>query len=54
LQAPGLLQTLHHTVAKPQDIFYVNFGRWHFTNCKGLQVAPYEQSLWNLGKLYKV
>jgi hypothetical protein len=54
LQAPGLLQTLQRTVAEPDDIFYVNFGRWHFNNCKGLQSAPYKQSLWNLGKLYEV
>lgn len=54
LQNPGLLQTLQATVAQPQDIFYVNFGRWHFSNCAGLQSAPYKQSLWNLGKLYEV
>ncbi|WIA12321.1 hypothetical protein OEZ85_012376 [Tetradesmus obliquus] len=52
-QNPGLLQTLQATVAQPQDIFYVNFGRWHFSNCAGLQSAPYKQSLWNLGKLYE-
>ncbi|KAF6252821.1 hypothetical protein COO60DRAFT_497188 [Scenedesmus sp. NREL 46B-D3] len=53
MQSPGLLQTLHRTVAEPQDIFYVNFGRWHFNNCQGLQAMPYAQALWSLGKLYE-
>jgi hypothetical protein len=41
-------------VAQPQDIFYVNFGRWHFTNCKGLQAAPYQLALRQMGKLFEV
>jgi hypothetical protein len=54
LQSPGLLQTLQRTVAEPEDILYVNFGRWHFSNCKGLEVKAYTQALRNLGKLYQV
>jgi hypothetical protein len=53
-QEPGLLQTLYQTVAEPQDIFYINFGRWHYSNCKGLQLEPYQLALWHLGKLYEV
>jgi hypothetical protein len=53
-QAPGLLQVLQHSVAKSEDIFFLNFGRWHFTNCKGLQEEPYKRALQNLGKLYEV
>jgi hypothetical protein len=53
-QSPGLLQTLQQTVAEPEDIFYVNFGRWHFSNCQGLQAEPYALALWNMGKLYEV
>jgi hypothetical protein len=53
-QSPGLLQTLQRTAAEPEDIFYVNFGRWHFSNCRGLEVQPYTQALRNLGKLYQV
>ncbi|KAF6261330.1 hypothetical protein COO60DRAFT_794147 [Scenedesmus sp. NREL 46B-D3] len=53
VQSPGLLQTLHRMAAEPQDIFYVNFGRWHFNNCQGLQAGPYKQALRNLGRLYE-
>jgi hypothetical protein len=54
LQAPGLLQVLQRTVARPDDIFFVNFGRWHFTNCRGLEEEPYRRALQQLGQLYEV
>lgn len=54
LQNPGVLQVLQNTVASSDDIFYLNFGRWHYTNCYGLQDGPYRQSLNELGALYQV
>jgi hypothetical protein len=54
LQNPGILQVLQNTVAKSEDIFFLNFGRWHYTNCYGLQDDPYRQSLNELGALYQV
>jgi hypothetical protein len=54
MQNPGILQVLQNTVAKSDDIFFLNFGRWHYTNCYGLQDAPYRQSLNELGALYQV
>jgi hypothetical protein len=54
MQNPGVLQVLQHTVAASDDIFFLNYGRWHYTNCYGVEDAPYRQSLHELGRLYKV
>jgi hypothetical protein len=53
-QAPALLQVLQDSLAKPEDIFLVNFGRWHFHNCIGLLTDSYTQSLIQLGAFYQV
>jgi hypothetical protein len=54
MQNPGVLQVLQHTVAASDDIFFLNFGRWHYTNCYGVEDGPYRQSLHELGRLYQV
>jgi hypothetical protein len=54
LQDPGILQRLQHTVAASDDIFLMNFRRWHYTNCRGLQAEGYKKSLYELGTLYQV
>jgi hypothetical protein len=54
LQDPGILQRLQHTVAAWDDIFLINFGRWHYTNCRGLEVESYRKSLHEVGALYQV
>ncbi|KAF6255121.1 hypothetical protein COO60DRAFT_1462371 [Scenedesmus sp. NREL 46B-D3] len=52
-EAPALLQVLQDSAARPEDIFLVNFGRWHFHNCIGLQTDSYTQSLAHLGSFYQ-
>jgi hypothetical protein len=54
LQDPSLLEVLQSSAASPHDIFLVNFGRWHFNNCKGIQADTYTQSLTELGVFYEV
>ena len=54
MQEPSLLAVLQAGAAAKDDIFYVNFGRWHFNNCKGLQADTYTRSLTELGELYEV
>jgi hypothetical protein len=41
-------------VAAKHDIFFVNFGRWHFNNCAGLQLDTYRRSLRQLAAFYEV
>jgi hypothetical protein len=53
-QAPALLQVLQDSLAQPEDIFVVNFGRWHFHNCIGLLADSYTQSLAQLGAFHQV
>lgn len=54
-QAPGLLPLLQSSgVAKGRDVFFVNFGRWHYFNCLGLQEDTYRKSLHQLGGFYQV
>lgn len=52
-QDPGILQRLQHTVADKDDIFLLNFGRWHYTNCRGLEAEGYRQALKEVGELYQ-
>ncbi|WIA20349.1 hypothetical protein OEZ85_006180 [Tetradesmus obliquus] len=52
-EAPALLQVLQGSLASPQDIFLLNFGRWHFHNCIGLMADSYTQSLLQLGAFYQ-
>ncbi|WIA09726.1 hypothetical protein OEZ85_009106 [Tetradesmus obliquus] len=53
-QAPGLLPLLQSSgVAKGRDVFFVNFGRWHYFNCLGLQEDTYRKSLHQLGEFYQ-
>jgi hypothetical protein len=54
LQDLSLLQVLQASAASRDDIFLVNFGRWHFNNCKGIQADTYMQSLTELGLFYNV
>jgi hypothetical protein len=54
-QAPGLLPLLQSSgVAQGRDVFFINFGRWHFFNCLGLQEDSYRQALQQLGEFYQV
>jgi hypothetical protein len=54
LQEPSLLQLLHDQLASKNDIFFINFGRWHFNNCAGLQIDTYRRSLRQLATFYEV
>jgi hypothetical protein len=45
---------LQESLAAPEDIFLLNFGRWHFHNCIGLLADSYTQSLLQLGAFYQV
>jgi hypothetical protein len=54
LQEPSLLKLLYDKVAAQHDIFFINFGRWHFNNCAGLQLDTYRRSLRQLAAFYKV
>jgi hypothetical protein len=48
------LQLLYDKFAFKDDIFFINFGRWHFNNCAGLQLDTYRRSLRQLAKFYEV
>ncbi|WIA34853.1 hypothetical protein OEZ86_013151 [Tetradesmus obliquus] len=50
---PSLLQLLQGKAARKRDIFFINFGRWHFNNCAGLQLDTYRRSLRQLAAFYK-